>query len=279
MLLEVVHAERILERVSFHRRRIVERGPVLRDVERNVAVALPHPQQGVGQSRRIDLPMRLRVRVALLPDRTRPHGRRRGIVFRDAPRVVVDAEKVDLLADRFDLRRGEFGPGLAEDLAASPPDSVRRRPGPDTGGSCRRRRAPWPRGPPASATRDTWAPGSRPARSRACPPRGRRGLPRRAPAEDCAKRSAPRRGSRGRARACRAGTRRRRPPTARSKSSTSPPGRPAHGREPGRIPRTSPRCPDSTSLRDRRAPPAGPSGRASRKARMRRSRRASTRRS
>jgi CO/xanthine dehydrogenase Mo-binding subunit len=71
----------------------------------------------------------------------------------------------------------------------------------------------------------------------------RPGPRRRAPAGDCATRSAPRTGSGAPARARHGGSRRQPPPRARSASPTSAPGRRARGPRPRRTRRTIPRCP------------------------------------
>jgi hypothetical protein len=114
VLAQVRDAKRILDAAA-RGLGIAERRAVLRDVEGNRAVPLPHPAERFQKTLRVDLPVHLRVEAGLgRPSGTDGPVRRRGV--HDAARVVVDSEEVDRPPDRFEVCRREVGPGLAEDL-------------------------------------------------------------------------------------------------------------------------------------------------------------------
>ena len=104
---QVVDAQRIVDAAVARRRRIVEGGAVLGDVERRCRRSAPSPRRAMSvRPGGIDLPAGLGVgRAAAAARGAARSGQASRIVPRDAARVVVDAEEVDRLADERRSRR------------------------------------------------------------------------------------------------------------------------------------------------------------------------------
>src|SRR5882672_10376238 len=114
--MQIVDAQRIVDRSVVRDRRVVERGAVLRYIQRDPSVALRDPLENVGEALREDVPSELGVRRARVGNTNGTLDRHRRIELRDAALVVVDAEEVEGLAKEIEIRERDLRPGLAEHL-------------------------------------------------------------------------------------------------------------------------------------------------------------------
>ncbi len=117
VIMVILHPQRIGHAAVPGFRRIVERGAVLGDVERQLAVAVLCPEQHPGESLGVDLPAGIGVDVPRLPHRGSADRPGSGLVPHHAAGVVVDPEEIDRLPDELEVCFGEVRPGVAEDLA------------------------------------------------------------------------------------------------------------------------------------------------------------------
>jgi hypothetical protein len=117
MVAIIGHAQRIFDATIDRFGRIVKRGAILRDVQRRIAVPIPHPQQHPRERRRKNLPASFGDRMLRLPNATCANWQRSRVVARHRARVIVDTDEVDRLANHGHVVGRELRPRLAEDLA------------------------------------------------------------------------------------------------------------------------------------------------------------------
>jgi len=113
---QVVDAERILDPAVERGGRIVERGAVLGDVDRQARVAPAHVDQRLREALGNHFPAGLHAGVIEHCDRLHPEHRIALVVLHRTDRVVVHAHEVDRLMDAREIRLESRVPGVAEQL-------------------------------------------------------------------------------------------------------------------------------------------------------------------
>src|SRR5947207_2766068 len=116
MLPEVFDAKRIFDTAVDRLRRVVKRGAILGDVDRQLTVTLGNPEQNLGKGLGKNFPVRLGLKRVGLRNVFRVQRKMIGMMPLDLARVIVDPQKIDRLLDLSHVVIRPVRPRLAEDL-------------------------------------------------------------------------------------------------------------------------------------------------------------------